>query len=209
MSPEDRKKKTEEILSKNEIPFIDWLPLTEAEEDVVPRSMREIGERIVCLFCLAGTAFNEGDSSFIEYLKEYDLWGALTKEESNYLSNPTYGTQSQINASWRLEALYLLVWAVRLVPELPFPTEQASVNEFIDSLPSSSESPEEFINSLELRPIAEIMDASDLIYRLHWAVRQYGANLDIDGGVVQERHHAINWLTNYDGEKWDWVATDT
>ena len=151
MNPEQRKKKTEKVLSENEIPFIDWLPLTEAEEDIVPRSLREIGERIVCLFCLAGTAFNEGDSSFIEYLKEYDLWRALSKEEINYLTNPTYGTQSQINASWRLEALYLLVWSVGLVPELPFPTEQASVNEFIDSLPSSSESPEEFITSLQFK----------------------------------------------------------
>ncbi|WP_334037113.1 DUF4272 domain-containing protein [Alteromonas macleodii] len=209
MNPEERKKKTEAILSERNIPFIDWLPLTEDENEVVPRSLQDIGERIICLFCLAGTAFNEGDTSFIEYLKEFDLWGSLSKEEKNYLSSPSYGNQAQINASWRLEALYLLVWAVGLVPTLPFPTEQASVNEFIDSLPSSDEAPDNFISSLKLRPISEIMDASDLTYRLHWAVRQHGASLDIDGGVVQERHHAINWLTNYDGEKWDWVATDT
>ncbi len=83
------------------------------------------------------------------------------------------------------------------------------MNEIIDSLPSSDEAPDIFINSLKLRSISEIMDASDLTYRLHWAVRNYGASLELDGGVVQERHHAINWLTNYDGEKWDWVATDT
>jgi len=209
LTPEQRKKNTEEILSKREIPFIDWLPETEPEEDIEPRSLKNIGERIICLFCLAGTAFNEGDTSFIEYLKKYDLWGCLSKEEVNYLSNPTYDTQAQLNATWRLEALYVLVWAVGLVPILPFPTGQASVDEFIDSLPSSGESPASFIASLKLRSIREIMDASDLIYRLHWAVRQHGQNIDIEGGVVQERHHAINWLTNYDGEKWDWVATDT
>lgn len=209
MSPEERKKTTEVILSERSIPFIDWLPLTEDENEVVPRSLQDIGERIICLFCLAGTAFNEGDTSFVEYLKEFGLWNSLSKEEINYLSSPTYGNQAHINASWRLEALYLLVWAVELVPELPFPTEQASVSEFIDSLPSSDEAPDKFISSLKLRAISEIMDMSDLIYRLHWAVRQYGSSLDLDGGVVQERHHAINWLTNYDGENWDWVATDT
>ncbi|MBT3134870.1 DUF4272 domain-containing protein [Alteromonas sp. ALT199] len=133
----------------------------------------------------------------------------MSAEETDYLSNPSYGSQAQINASWRLEALYLLVWAVGLVPELPFPTEQASVNEFIGSLPRFDEAPDYFIRSLKLRPKSEIMDSSDLTYRLHWAVRQHGASLELDGGVVQERHHAINWLTNYDGEKWDWVATDT
>lgn len=209
MTPEERKHQTESILKKKNIPFIDWLPLTEAEEDIEPRSIKDIGERILCLFCLAGTAFEKGDLSFIKYLKEYNLWKSLTKEEKLYLSNPTYDTQAQLNATWRLEALYLLVWAVGFVPELPFPTEQASVNEFIDSLPSSDESPEPFIKSLKLRPISEIMDASDLIYRLHWAVRQHRSSLDIDGSVIQERHHAINWLTNCDGEKWDWVATDT
>ena len=209
MTPEERKRKTEELLKERGVPFIDWLPLTEPEEDVEPRSTKEIGERILCLFCLAGTANCERDDSFISYLKEFDLWDALSKEEKLYLSNPTYQTQAQVNATWRLEALYLLVWAVGVVPELPFPTAQASVDEFIDSLPSTDEDPAEFINSLHLRPISEIMDASDLIYRLHWAVRQHGASLDLEGGVVQERHHAINWLTNYDREKWDWVATDT
>ena len=209
MTADERKKKTEALLKEKGIPFIDWLPLTESEDEVEPRSLREIGERILCLFCLAGTANCEGDDSFVRYLREFDLWKSLSKEEKLYLSNPTYETQAHINATWRLEALYLLVWAVEIVPELPFPTGQASVDEFIDQLPSSDVDPTEFINGLRLRPISEIMDASDLIYRLHWAVRHYGSSLDIDGGVVQERHHAINWLTNYDREKWDWVATDT
>ncbi|MBT3134871.1 DUF4272 domain-containing protein [Alteromonas sp. ALT199] len=73
MNPEERKKKTEAILSERNIPYIDWLPLTEDESEVDPRSTQDIGERIICLFCLVGTAFNEGDTSFIEYLKEYDL----------------------------------------------------------------------------------------------------------------------------------------
>jgi hypothetical protein len=209
LSIEERKHQTETILKEKNIPFIDWLPLTEAEEDIELRSIKDIGERILCLFCLAGTAFEKGDISFIEYLKKYNLWESLSKEEKLYLSNPTYETQAQLNATWRLEALYVLVWAVGLVPELPFPTQQASVEEFIDSLPKSDESPELFIKSLKLRTIPEIMNASDLIYRLHWAVRNYEKNLNLDGSVIQERHHAMNWLTNYDGEKWDWVATDT
>ena len=54
-----------------------------------------------------------------------------------------------------------------------------------------------------------------LLYRAHWATR----NRDLDGqtetgdlnpGVVQERHHAANWLTCYDdGAEWDEVTTDT
>lgn len=209
MSPEERKRNTESILTSNNIPFIDWLPLSEDENEVEPRSIQEIGERIICLFCLSGTAFEEGDLGFIDYLKEHNLWKSLSREEKTYLSNPTYGNQAQINATWRIEALYLLVWAVGLVSELPFPPAEAEIEDFIDSLPNADEEPNGFINSLELRPISEIMDASDLIYRLHWATKRPDCPSELDGGVVREWHHAINWLTNYDGESWDWVATDT
>ncbi len=209
MSPEDRKLNTEALLKKHGIPFIDWLPLTESEDEVEPRKNEEIGERVICPFCLTGTSFPEGETVFIDYLKQHNLWESLSREEKTYLSNPTYGNQAQINATWRIEALFLLAWAVGLVPELPFPPNEADINDFIDSLPSSNEDPHEFIKSLELRQISEIMDASDLIYRLHWASRQSDCPSEIDGGVVREWHHAINWLTNYDGESWDWVATDT
>ena len=57
-------------------------------------------------------------------------------------------------------------------------------------MPRLDEARDRFTRSLKLRSISEIMDASDLIYRLNWAVRQYGASLDLDDGVVQERLHA-------------------
>ncbi|MEY2943079.1 MAG: hypothetical protein RLY97_1093, partial [Pseudomonadota bacterium] len=28
-------------------------------------------------------------------------------------------------------------------------------------------------------------------------------------GIIQERHHAINWIIGYDGLDWDEVTTDT
>ena len=96
-----------------------------------------------------------------------------------------------------------------MIPELPWPKEESSSSEFIDAMPQAEESPWPFIGQLSLRPVSEIMDASDLIYCLHWAVRSYGEEVTLNQGVIQEWHHAVNWLTNYDGEKWDWVATDT
>ncbi len=66
----------------------------------------------------------------------------------------------------------------------------------------------------KLRPQAELLDAADLIYRTHWAVRQ--ARLDgepspagLDPGVVHERHYALNWLIGYAGQAWDDMSTDT
>ena len=59
-----------------------------------------------------------------------------------------------------------------------------------------------------------ILDALDLHYRLHWYVRQM--KLDgqepppgLEGGVIQERHHALNWLVRFEDRDWDDVDTPT
>jgi hypothetical protein len=88
-----------------------------------------------------------------------------------------------------------------------------------------------FITSARLRPVSEILDAQDLIMRIHWAIRD--AYLHQDGmlpvgldwsqdddwvpstmsaevGVVEQRHYTLNWLVNYlDPKNWDCVDTPT
>jgi hypothetical protein len=53
-----------------------------------------------------------------------------------------------------------------------------------------------------------------LYYREHWRARDarfHGRaqppGIDIE--IIQERHHAINWITGYGGQSWDDVTTDT
>ena len=70
-----------------------------------------------------------------------------------------------------------------------------------------------FVANARMRPQAEILDAADLIYRYHWAVREAGLNkrpapARLDGEVVMERHRGLNWLIGYEAE-WDEVTTDT
>jgi hypothetical protein len=54
----------------------------------------------------------------------------------------------------------------------------------------------EFVAGAGLRPAGAILDALDLQFRCHWVTRQ--ARLDgkratgLEGGVVQERHYALN-----------------
>lgn len=72
----------------------------------------------------------------------------------------------------------------------------------------------QFIEDSELRPIADILDQADLIYRYHWAVRNAltrGQQVPaaLDPGVTEERHHALNWLIGYGKQAWDNVTTNT
>ena len=80
--------------------------------------------------------------------------------------------------------------------------------------PHAGSQRETFAADAVLRPASDILDALDLHYRLHWAVRQ--ARLDnkpvpggIEGGVVYERHYALNWLVRFEDAEWDAVETPT
>ena len=74
------------------------------------------------------------------------------------------------------------------------------------------DSSEEFVSGAVIRNTTEILDASDLIYRIHWAVRQAGIDdtevQNINPDVVSEWHQAINWITFYE-DNWDDITTDT
>src|SRR5262249_14688876 len=92
------------------------------------------------------------------------------------------------------------------------------------------ESDRVFITSAHARQVREILDAQDLTMRIHWAIRDaylnHGGFLpsDLDWskdyelahvsrcrsvGVVEQRHHTLNWLTRFLDADWDDVDTPT
>jgi hypothetical protein len=214
MTPQARKANTEALLEKEGIPFLPSLPCVESEAKTRLRSAEEVGIRIACLFGVVGSAFHVGDTRYKEYLRERDLWDHLTPEEISFLSTDAPERKSVIKFTWRCEALFLLMWAANLFDAIPLPCQETDTGQIVSRLPGVVQSPWPFIRGLRLRRKSDILDASDLMYRLHWATRQAGldgkpAPCGLIDGVVYEWHHAINWITRYDDQGWDKVSTDT
>jgi hypothetical protein len=218
MTPEQRKTRTEALLKEKGIPFFSGLPCIEFEDDTELQTPEEVGIRIACLFCVVGCAFCQSDAVYKKhrkkYLKKHQLWDRLSSEEHSFLSDPAPDRLSINQFTWRSEALFLLMWAVGLFGRLPWPDHQTETSQMVAIFPDLAGSPWSFIFNLELRSKPEILDASDLLYRLHWATTQ--AQLDgqpspggLHPGVVYEWHYAINWITKHDDSDWDRVSTDT
>lgn len=55
--------------------------------------------------------------------------------------------QQRINASWRIEALQVLMWALKLLPELP-PYDTQAGYEILEAIPSDARA---FVRSAKLR----------------------------------------------------------
>ena len=105
-----------------------------------------------------------------------------------------------------------MLWALGYIETLNYPDKVCDVPKAVGILRDIST--KDFITKAKLRDLSEILDQADLIYRYDWAVvnarlKKQDAPADIDGGIVLERHHALNWLIGYMNQEWDDVTTDT
>jgi len=212
MSPQERKQQSENRLNDEGIPFITNLPCIEPDSEARLRSPRVVGIRLLCLSCVVDTAFDPSNDAWKRYLQHNEFWDELSPEEQQFISQTSEAKALQL--TWRCEAMVPLMWALGLFDELALPRHETNTEAIIERLPALNDPPEPFLKTLALRPTAEILDASDLIYRLHWATRNAALkNVPVPGelnpSVVQEWHHAINWLTCYEDADWDDVSTDT
>ena len=96
--------------------------------------------------------------------------------------------------------------------ELKYPSDICDVQGVVGAIFQPSR--EEFKNAIKIKNVAEILDELDKTYRMNWACvdaritgQPVGGN--INPSVIYERHYALNWLTNYMGQEWDGVQTNT
>jgi hypothetical protein len=122
--------------------------------------------------------------------------------------------QQTTNATWRAEALLPLLWALGRIKSLTPATSICDLQLVQSVLPTLFTSTSEFISRATLRSEDDISEAHEAVYQAHWSVRDAQIKKrpvpnGYHAGVIQERHHALNWLIGYCGQDWDDITTDT
>lgn len=210
-----RKKKNEEIISSWKIPVNLSLPCIDSENGVQIRTPRSVAERVIGLAYTNLVAFDTVPPEWsLNQLAEYQLTGLLTPKEKAFLANPT--PEQKLAETWKVEAIWTLLWSLKIVGELEFPDHLVNLNDLNSGTypVAMGISPLEFIDRFDsMRPKNEILDACDLYYRYDWAcvdsrIRNQPMKT-INPEIVYERHFALNWLINYEKQEWDDVRTDT
>jgi hypothetical protein len=212
MTAVERKQNSERLLKSLNIPFIDHLPLIEEDDEAKIRTPQEIAKRALVLTYLNYISEEPNDrEEVIKFLKEQELWDSVSNDEKDLFSKEL-SDREHINISWRSEAIWLLLWVIKKVDTLDLPTEEVSISQILELLPEFMTDTKDFVQSATIKSVSEILDLSDLTYRLHWATRHTELNnletLDINSSIIQERHYAINWVTYYE-DNWDDITTDT
>jgi len=207
-----RKARSIAILKKEGVPFIEHLPVIETEAEAKRRSTEEVALRAIALCIVSLKGEGVENEEIHKLVRKYNITNTFSPEESQFIDNPSPTKHNRVQFGWRYECYWVMLWALGFVDDLSRPDKVCDVAKAVSLLRGLGR--ERFLKKAKLRPARETLDAADLIYRYHWAAREATIKNQpppggLDPGVVQERHHALNWLIGYSDQEWDDVTTDT
>ena len=206
ITAQERKNRSIEILQTQNVPFIEHLPLRYETNEVIPRDKKEVIERLACSFtsimCALSISKGEYTDEDREYMTQdflsakYHALELLTPMEQQVIAG-TISEAGAINAVWKYEAVWALLWALGVVEELSFPNQICDCDLVMGTM-ERFKNLDDFMANTTLRPMEEILQALDLHYRYHWAAVNACVNgsdpAGIDEGIVMERRAGLEWL---------------
>ncbi len=208
-----RKARSEALLQQYGVPINTWLPIIEDQNEAQLRSQSAVIDRALALSVVIAKSEGVTPLRLATIIERYQLDGKFSVQEQAFLNDPAPTQKAIINARWRYEALWTLLWALSFIETWTYPNilcdPQATATTVI------GHSATDFQQQAQLRSLPDILDAADFVYRCQWACVQ--ARLDghgdsVEGGligdVVYERLYALNWLIGM-GETWDSVDTSS
>jgi hypothetical protein len=206
-----RKNRSDALLRKEGVPVNESLPAIEDESQVRKRKREEIAYRALSLLTVAMKGEGLDSKSTDDVVAQFGLAAHLTPEERRFVRERAPSQDQRSRFSWRYEAAWVMLWALGYVEQLDKPTTECDVRAEIAIMRQRTE--QQFITDAKLRPLSEMIEQADRIYRYHWAVVDARLNGGDAGGlnsdVTLERHQALNWLIGYEDQEWDDVTTDT
>lgn len=206
----DRRARSIAELKAQNVPVNDWLPLIESEGDVEAKSTSEILLRAVALLVVALRGEGVESQHIDNMIEKFDLAASFTPTEQAFLSDPSPSAEHKAALSWRYEAAHVLFWALGYTEELTPPRTTCDPAVLVKLVQERDR--DDLIAGAQPKPLAEILDQADLIYRYRWALVSTQLRGDtvpagLDHDVAMERHHALNWLVQDD--TWDDISLDT
>ncbi len=180
----------------------------------VPRTAEEIARRAIVIQCVIAAGYGVSKKDIRKWLKEENLWEHVSPREQKFLLTSKPAKKDVYGATWRAECQVALLWSIQKINSLGNLCEHCNSGPLVDAVPGLFTATSDFIESAVLCERKLIEDEFEKIYNAHCEVRQAtGARMSVpDGmipGIVQERHHAMNWIMGYCGQDWDEIQTDT
>ncbi len=204
---EELKNRNTEYLNSIGIDVPEHLPQIEDLDEVNPRTAKDIAGRLCAMAYVIGLGFDAKGKELLELLTKYNLMPYVSRYERELLDQNLVKEQDKINMSWLTECAQSLAWCIGLVNLDHF---KHCDDDLAQKIPFKTDT-DRFIREAKLRPISEIQEQSDLLYRIHWYARNCvltGKECELSEGIISERRKAMDWAYGIE-EDWDEVPLDT
>lgn len=173
------------------------------------RPVDEVVRRALALNALVHVHHGAPRDDVRGWAHDHGMLDGLTKAETAYWGGDD---ADKAEMSWRVEALYVLAWALGLNSRLdPWSTYDEATAEFFPR-PLRDHDLAPYRSRYALRSPEEIFAEADLYYCLDWLVIEQGlervrALPEVVAMTVHARRPALEWLTS--DKAWDDVPMDT
>lgn len=194
------------------IPINHHLPTLENACTLRLKDIDEVINRIIAITIVSAKGSGAPDDTIDTFVEIYNAKELFSPDEKDFIENEDPDQDEYNTYSWKIECNSVLLWAINLVPDLPFPHTISDVETLYSLVLDSTK--EDLLKRASYRDKNEILDALDILYRLHWAIVETRMNndefpIEISPGVVYERRYALNWLVNILDEEWDDISMNT
>ncbi|MCB9913457.1 MAG: DUF4272 domain-containing protein [Verrucomicrobiales bacterium] len=209
MTPFARKEETESYLRSRGVPVNPHLPCTESPEELSVATPEQVAWRVCVLSGLVARACGAPRDLVMRYFESDGLFQHTSAGEAEVVRAELLKPEQRAQFQWQVEGLWELAWVLSLIPR---PDHfRTCGNELVTLVPKPGGPVGDFIERAQMRPNDELLAEADMLYRLHWAVREASLRRQrIPTGlpcqVTEERLRAINWVLS---SEVTWEETDT
>src|SRR5262245_3395220 len=157
-------------LEKHSVPVYSGPLFVDDDKEVKIQPPDEVARRTMVLWAVELRAEGVPQAETLGIIEQLDLWKSVSLSEKAFLENESPSSDECQRLVWRLESIWVLMWALGHVEQLDWPSGMCDVPK-LAGLVSPHEADAGFITSSRLRSASEILDAQDLVMRIHWAIR--------------------------------------
>ena len=173
------------------------------------RSVDEMAKRAIGICIAASSALRMDPKAVAEQVHRYRADLFMTPEETAFVKTASPSEADRARFSWRIEQVYVMLWALGYVDPLRAPEAGCSSEEVIKTV--ASRSLDELVQGAHPRSLTSLLDEADLTMRYDRAIddaRSHGAlpPKGLNPDVVAERHYALSWLIGHHHEDYDHVT---
>lgn len=177
------------------------------------KNAKQVARRCIILYAIVAAGYDHDRNKIVEWLKSERLWQFTSPREQAFLTSKRPSKQQVIDATWRVEALASLSWAINatIKPDLG---KEVELSNIVGKLPRLFTDTQAFISNASILSNEELNREHDAVDHAHWRIRDARRNKkpepsDLACEAIPERHKALNWLLGWGGRAWDNITTDT